>query len=686
MRCNQTIRAGAVALLVSGCLWTAPADGGQPDAVEVRPTPKVVHTPKGVEIQRGNGVEVSRFDTVSLNVKDADLASVLELLSVQGQRNIVPSPKVSGKVTANLYDVTFYEALDAILQQNGAGYIEKGSFIYVYTNEELKKIRDAERQLVHRIFRLNFITAEDAAAFASPLLSPSGKVTSIKPVSEGFQPDMQNGGSNSNAGGEVMLVRDYPENLNEVIKIIAELDTAPSQVLVEATILQASLTEDLALGVDLAILADIGVDTLGGSSPLGAVGQMISGSVQDTPSGAVTTSVGNVNSGAGGIKVGILTNNVAAFIRALDEVTDTTVLANPKVMTLNRQRAEVLVGDKIAYLSTTATATATTQTVEFLETGTQLTLRPFVSQDGRIRLELKPSISSAELREAGSGESTVTLPDETTQELTTNVMVRDGQTVVLGGLFQEQTTITRRQVPGLGDIPIAGWAFKGKDDSVQRSEVIFLITPHIVKDSGLAAAGDSVMEDIEKLRLGAREGLLPWSRSKMTAGHVRDALGHLEKGERDEALWELDLALSLDPSMVEARRLKEKLTGQRVYRPTGGLLDEAIDMMVDDQAGHRRREQVEVEPDPLPTLPQRPEGFVPGAAEPEPPAPELDLVPVPVPPPATDLSDEPSAEVEPDPAPRGDREDPAPAPLPRDEDPMEIRANEPDRDTDSENR
>src|SRR5690606_15029181 len=123
----------------------------------------------------------------------------------------------------------------------------------------------------------------------------------------------------------------------------------------------------------------------------------------------------------------------------------------------------------------TSTETSTTQTVEFLDIGTQLTLRPFVSDDGFIRMELRPSLSDGTTRSVGAGAGTFIIPDQSTQELTTNVMVKNGQTIVLGGLFKEDTTVSRNQVPGLGDVPVLGLAFKGQDDTVSREEVIFLV-------------------------------------------------------------------------------------------------------------------------------------------------------------------------------------------------------------------
>lgn len=536
------------------------------------------------------GVEVSKFDTVSLNVQNTDLANVLQLLSIQSKRNIVPSPKVSGTVTANLYDVTFHEALDAILQQNGAGFKEKGNFIFVYTFEELEEIEKAEKKVTHRVFELNYISSADAATYIQPLISSAGAIVSHTPVSAGLQPTLADGGANSSAHYDRVLIRDYPENVDMIAGVIKQLDVRPKQVLIESTILKADIHEDLEFGVDMAILSDVGVNDGTSGDPLSAVTEMITGDITKKNTSAITSTPGNVKDGAGALKVGVLTKNVAVFVRALDEVTDTTIVANPKIMTLNKQRAEVLVGEKLGYLSTTATATATTQTVEFLDTGTQLSVRPFISPDGMVRMELRPSISSAETRDVVTGSSVVTIPDEVTQELITNVMVRDGQTVVLGGLFKEETTITRNQVPGVGDVPIVGNAFKGRSDDFDRSEVIFLVTPHVIRDEIVGRVGSSVMDTIEMRRIGARNGLLPWSRTKMSSSHLRAALTHIDNKQPEQAMWQIDLALDLNPTMVEAIRLKEKLTGQREYLQDGSILGDVVDQVIEAHTGKKMNE------------------------------------------------------------------------------------------------
>src|SRR5262249_23721859 len=192
---------------------------------------------------------------------------------------------------------------------------------------------------------------------------------------------------------------------------------------------------------------------------------------------------------------------ISILVRMLDEVTDRVIVSPPRILALNRQPSRVLVGRRVGYLNTTSTETSTTQTVEFLDTGTQLYVRPFVAKDKSIRMELKPQVSEAIIRDSKTASgSAVSIPDEVTPEVVTNVIVRDGQTVVLGGLFRESTTFTKQQVPFLGDIPIIGAAFRGHDDNTQRSEIIFMITPTIVNDVMVDEAAQRMTSQTERLR------------------------------------------------------------------------------------------------------------------------------------------------------------------------------------------
>ena len=363
----------------------------------------------GKQAKQGSEVEVTDYGTVDLAVQDTDLAQVLEMLSIQSRKNIITSKNVSATVTANLFDVTFYEALDAILRVNGYGYIEKGNFIYVYTQEELKEIKAANRSTESRIFELDYLSATDAQEFIQPLLSEDGKASVRGEVQTGFKPTIDDGGADEYAYNVKVVVNDYPKNLEEIKNLLDELDVAPRQVMIEATVLQATLNEDNAFGIDFSVIGS--VDFSDFTNPLSGVDDLLQGNEDgsdieadedngfqpgDNEGLAVTSPVGQT-SRSGGFKVGILDDNISVFLRALDNVTDTTLLARPKVMALNRQRAEVRVGREEGFAGTESTRDngTTSQQIEFLESGIILAFRPFISDNGMIRMELAPEVSTS---------------------------------------------------------------------------------------------------------------------------------------------------------------------------------------------------------------------------------------------------------------------------------------------------
>ena len=505
-----------------------------------------------------SSVVVDEFGTVDLVVNETEVTQVLDMLAIQSRRNIIASNSVTGMVSANLYDVTFNEALDAILRVNGFGYVEESNFVYVYTIDELDTIEKARRKTESRVYELQYLSAADADEFVKPLLSEEGKAAFRGTVESGYQPSLSDGGADSYAWSSKLVINDYPENLDAIADLLYELDTPPMQVVVEATIVQTKVDEDNEFGVDFTALSNIRIGSIAGG-PLAAANDLIGGTFLDTNATAVTSGVGQTDIAlSGGLKVGVIKDHVGAFLRVLDQVVDTTVLARPRVTCLNRQRAEVLIGTRFGYLSTTQTQTSTTQTVEFLDTGIHLVFRPFISPDGMIRLELRPSVSSATLHADGGQQ----VPDEVTQQLTTNVRCRDGETIILGGLFKESTVVSRNQVPILGDIPIIGAAFRGQDDQVDKEEIIFLLTPSIIPDERLWESGKDSLAIIETVRIGARSGLLPFSREQITANYNRDALDAYRQGDLDRALYWTNLSLRTSGVQPEMVRLRENITDE----------------------------------------------------------------------------------------------------------------------------
>jgi len=533
-----------------------------------------------------DAVKVGDDLVVDLHVNDEDLGNVLEMLSIQSQRNIVATKNVSARVTANLYSVTFKEALDAILHVNGFKYQEAGNFIYVYTKEEYDAMEQASRQRQAQVFQLNYINAVDASEFVKPLLSDSGQIKANGKTATFTLPGDAPAGDEQFANMSTLVVVDFEENIKAIQDMLNAIDTKPVSVLVEATILQAAVNENNAFGVDFSVLgsADF-ADFVTAGGPLNAVNSLLDGNdgnntnpfPADGRANAVVSSAGGTG-GPGTFKVGVVQDGVGVFLKMLDEVTDTTILSKPKILALNRMPSRVLVGRKVGYISTTSTDTATTQTVQFLDTGTQLYFRPFVTNKGDIRMELKPQVSEAQIRDVQvSSGQTITIPDEVTNELVTNVIVPDGQTIVLGGLFRESTVTTRRQVPVLGDVPILGLAFRGHEDTVQRNEIIFLVTPTILNDKVSIEHGAAGSRFVERAAVGARTGLLGFSRERLTGQYNIEADQLAAKGDADGALWKLRVSLWMNPNQPDALALREKILGTRTDKnPSRSMLEQII--------------------------------------------------------------------------------------------------------------
>lgn len=512
-------------------------------------------------------VKVSAEGRFTLSAQGIEVSKLLELISIKARQNIVASDKVKGVVTVNLYDVPLEEALSAILAVNGLSWKRDGDFIYVWTKGEV----DAQRKREARVLTLQFLSAEDAIAFIKPVLSEGGSAIALGKVEAGYQPTLENGGADSFAFAAKVMVNDYPEIVERAASLVSELDTPPKQVRVEATILTVDLTDDTAFGLDISVVGNIDFANVTGG-PMSAFNDMFRGGLKDangnpvatpTPSTANAASLYPVSQGQPDptAKIGVMTNDVAVFLQMLDQVTDSTVLARPTVTVLNRQRAQVLIGERIAYLSTTQTQTSTTQEVKYLDVGVKLIFRPFVSPDGMVRIELAPQVSTAKIKNIDAVGGKATVPDELTQELRTNIRVKSGQTIVLGGLFRETSQVTNRQIPGLGDL-IPG-AFSGASGTMKKQEIIFLITPTVVEDAQDYREGDRALEVAEAAKVGARAGLLPFSESHLAGNYQLQALEAWKKGDRSTALYYVDQALRTQKNSPSMLALREAIRTDR---------------------------------------------------------------------------------------------------------------------------
>lgn len=481
-----------------------------------------------------SGLEVSEIAFS----KDTSIRDALTVLSERFNVNIVPSAVVNGQIGfTKLRNVTFEQAMEDVLG-SGFTYEQVGPTIRVYSQEEYDTMRLDVRHMVHKVFTLYYISATEAQRMIAPILSTGGVIQSSSPAElEGATVDAAIAavsGGDTMADNDRLIVRDYPDKIADVEALIAELDVRPKQVLVEATIMSARLTEDTETGIDWNAIDGV--------------------SVTATKSGVM--SQGFTSAGAG-LSVGISSDHVKGFIRALEGITDTTLLANPKILAVNKQLGQVYIGTKLGYRDSSGVGLGgevVEGEVKFLETGTKLSFRPFIGNDGYIRMDIFPKDSTGELNDQG-------VPDEVSTELATNIIVKDGQTVVIGGLFRDKITKTRNQVPVLGSLPILGGLFRSDKDSTSREEMVILLTPHVINSPDQIHDQEAV-DEVARKHQAAKDAMQPASRIAQAEQSYERACRAYVQGDFVEAMSQVEDALALKANYPEAMRLQEKILMQ----------------------------------------------------------------------------------------------------------------------------
>jgi general secretion pathway protein D len=456
-------------------------------------------------------VQPNGKSSITLHVDGLDVGKVLEMVSRQGGMNILVSPNVKGTVTLDIREKTVEEAIDAIATLCRLQVRQEKDFLYIATKAEVRE--NEELELPVRVYRLNYVRSTDVEKMVKPLLSKNGRLTSSPDSEVGLPSDAVGaatagssettkevkGGGNTLAGGEFIVVQDYENVLKMVDRVVAQIDIQPVQVLIEAVIVSVLLDKSLNLGANFAVLDGAGnaVGVLGNGSLINAAAGFAPASVlaastpnsvtntitynsTSTPPTTVqtvtkTSTTGALSNGMGGntpgVKFGWVGGNTTGFIKALETYGETKVLASPRILVLNKQRAEIHLGKQLGYKTATQTQTTTTETVNFMPVGTQLRLRPFVSTDGMIRMEIHPERSSGELQDG--------VPQTHASQVTTNVMIPDGATMVIGGLLENEVDESWKGVPLLSRLPWVGFLFREEGDESHKAELVVILTPHI---------------------------------------------------------------------------------------------------------------------------------------------------------------------------------------------------------------
>ncbi len=392
---------------------------------------------------------------VSLNFQDVDIRNVLKVLAYKSGTNVVTTPEVTGTVTIQLNDVPWKKALDVILSTYGYGYERQGNIITVMPIDSLKKHREdtaalqEQEPLVTKTYLLSYAKASDIMDSINKIKSPKGTI-------------------NFDARTNALIIREVSSNLELIDTVIKTLDSVTPQVLIEAKVVETTLGTDDKLGVDWAIKA-----SATGSKRSLALPWNISDASNLLPAPAAaptsTFTLGTLDA-----------TTVSAVFQMLSSKTDTNILSNPKIITLDNQPAKIVVGTQYPIPNYTYNADQGKMQVsgwEYKDIGIIFEVTPHVNNPGMVTLELHPVITDI------TGTVTVentSLPQLSVEETRTKVMIEDGQTLVIAGLIKDKTEFTKGKVPFLGDMPILGEAFKKTSTVKSKTELLVFLTPHII--------------------------------------------------------------------------------------------------------------------------------------------------------------------------------------------------------------
>jgi type IV pilus assembly protein PilQ len=535
---------------------------GQPDAADTvaRPERK---SPPAAEIRLTSATTESRDDRArfggsteieELYIRNQDITTVLELLSRKAQRNIVASRNVKGSLSITLYHTTVDAALAAILKMQGLVARQEGEYLRVYTPEDLEEAEAQAGKIEIRVYKPRYISANDLVGILTVHLSARGKISSTKANQVGIATSSDNAGGDNLAVEDAIIIQDVESVLTRIEEIIRHVDVRPPQVLIEATVLKVELSNTNQMGVNFAAL---GIGNAGQALAVSGQGTLLNNSAGFKPA-ILVDALGKIQ-GDGfldnehGLKFGVVGGDLTAFVRLLETVGHTTLVASPKVLALNKQRAEFIVGAQLGYRTVTTTETAAVENIQFLEVGTQLRLRPFVQPDGMIRLELHPEKSSGQINPETQ------LPEKQTTQVTTNLTVPNGSTVVIGGLIEEQQDRQVKQVPFLGSLPLVGSLFRDETTSTRRSEIIVLITPRIVDEGAWDCESRRELDAFEASRDAVERSFPPYTRIALARQHYETACRYRDRGKIAMARAHAELAVHYDPTDDAAVRLRDEL-------------------------------------------------------------------------------------------------------------------------------
>lgn len=441
---------------------------------------------------------------ISLDFQDIEVRRVLQLLADFTEINMVAADSVQGNITLRLKDVPWDQALDIVLKTKNLDKRRNGSVIWIAPVAELIKAEDEEAKAIAQsiklapiqteYIKLSYAKAADVLKLLEESRDAKGSISNRTANSDSLALESvlsPRGSAVADVRTNTLIVNDTAQNIDKVRKMIDLLDVAVKQVMVEARIVRATTDFTKEMGVKWGILSQ-GVtnnDSLlvGGSDT--TLWNLRKPTI-DTTTGTATYDIqrpDNLNvdlgvtaQGASSIAFGLISLSdfmLDLELSALQADGYGEVISTPKVLTADKQPAKVASGTQIPYQSAESGGVNTVSKTEFVDATLSLDVTPSITPDGKIQMMLKIKNDSVGTP-TPTGQYTINK-----NEINTNVLVDNGETVVLGGIFEQMTTSNQTKVPFLGDLPYIGRLFRKDAKTDKKSELLIFVTPRIVNDS-----------------------------------------------------------------------------------------------------------------------------------------------------------------------------------------------------------
>lgn len=441
----------------------------QPIQLTAESVQKEDRKPETNEVVNGASRYVGR--RISLDFQQADISNVLRLIAEVSGFNIVVGEGVKNKVTMKLANVPWDQALDMLLKMNALGMIRQGNIVWVDTLQNIAKQQDEEARakdskakaepIVTRVFYIRNLNATEVQTSLRQNLSPRGTMT-------------------VSAASNALIISDTESKLEVLRQLLDGVDLEVPQVQIEARIVQADTTYTRSLGVQWGIQ---NVNQLGASSgtsafktgTTGAFGAQVSDFLINLPANPGLPSVPGAGFSIGKTDGAMLDVRLSAG----ELLGLTKVIAAPKITTLDKRDAKIAQGESIPFQTTSLQGTQTT----FVDANLELNVTPQITSRDPKEIGKQILMKVRATRNAVGARSNPAGPSIDRREATTQVLVRDGETMVIGGVFVDTQSNNVAGIPYLSRVPVLGWLFKNKTENVSKQELLIFLTPTIVRSA-----------------------------------------------------------------------------------------------------------------------------------------------------------------------------------------------------------